>query len=188
MLPPPETDGLRQMLNGTVQRYFLDQQTASFKPYPGREPFQGVILGVRADEEGTRSKERTFSVRNAHGKWDIAGQPPEFWSQFQTECPPGGHVRVHPLLDWTELNVWEYIEREGIPVLPLYFDQGTGTRYRSIGCAPCTFPVRSESKNVNDILRELGHGALSNLAERAGRAQDQDGGGTLEDLRRDGYM
>jgi sulfate adenylyltransferase subunit 2 len=118
----------------------------------------------------------------------VASQPPEFWNQYQTELPPGAHVRIHPLLDWTELNVWEYIEREGIPVIPLYFDQGSGTRYRSIGCGPCTFPVASRSRNVAEIIAELRDGALARVAERAGRAQDADGGGTLEALRRDGYM
>jgi len=74
-----------------------------------------------------------------HGM-DAAAQPPEFWNQFQTDFAPGTHVRIHPLLHWTELNVWEYIERERIPVIPLYFDDGTGHRYRSLGCAPCTAP------------------------------------------------
>jgi sulfate adenylyltransferase subunit 2 len=73
-------------------------------------------------------------------------------------------------------------------MISLYFDRGEGTRYRSIGCAPCTFPVKSPSRNVDEIIAELGEGALSRVAERAGRAQDGEGGGTLEALRRDGYM
>lgn len=84
-------------------------------------------------------------------------------------------MRIHPLLDWTELNVWEYIEREHIPTVSLYYNQGDGTRYRSLGCAPCTKPIRSESRNVHEIIEELRTGALSNIAERSGRAQDARG-------------
>ena len=115
-------------------------------------------------------------------------QPPEFWNQFNTDFAPGTHLRIHPLLDWTELNVWEYIERENIPTVSLYYDQGDGTRYRSLGCWPCTKPIRSTSKNVHDIVEELRSGALAGIAERSGRAQDQEDGGGLETLRRDGYM
>jgi len=97
-------------------------------------------------------------------------------------------VRIHPLLDWTELNIWEYIEREKIPVTPLYFDQGTGKRYRSLGCFPCTKPVESTAKNVLDIIEELRSGKFANIAERSGREQDKEDGGGLETLRRDGYM
>jgi sulfate adenylyltransferase subunit 2 len=183
-----KTVGLKQMLSGSVPRYWLDHKTRKFELYDNQTPFSAVMLGVRSDEEGTRSKERTFSPRDSENRWNVSTQPPEFWNQFQTEFPPGTHVRVHPLLDWTELNIWEYIEREKIPVLPLYFDQGQGTRYRSIGCGPCTFPVNSTSKTVAEIIRELRDGALSKVAERAGRAQDKDGGGTLEQLRRSGYM
>jgi sulfate adenylyltransferase subunit 2 len=117
----------------------------------------------------------------------VAEQPPEFWSQYKTEFAPGTHVRIHPLLDWTELNVWEYIQHEDIPVVPLYFDQGNGTRYRSLGCAPCTAPIQSTARTVEDIVRELSTGQLKNIAERAGRAQDAADGG-LETLRRSGYM
>ncbi|MCI8793036.1 MAG: phosphoadenosine phosphosulfate reductase family protein, partial [Eubacterium sp.] len=113
---------------------------------------------------------------------------PEFWNQYKTDWAPGTHVRVHPLLDWTELDVWEYIGRENIPVVPLYFDQGNGTRYRSLGCAPCTTPVESTAKNVQEIIDELKTGKFANIAERSGRAQDKEGGGGLEDLRRNGYM
>jgi sulfate adenylyltransferase subunit 2 len=97
-------------------------------------------------------------------------------------------VRVHPLLDWTELNVWEYIERESIPVTSLYFDDGTGHRCRSLGCWPCTSSVESDAKAIPDIIRELRTGKFSNIAERSGRAQDKDDGGGLESLRRGGYM
>jgi sulfate adenylyltransferase subunit 2 len=183
-----KTAGLKQMLSGSTPRYWLNHKTEKFELYENTNPFSAVMLGVRSDEEGTRSKERYFSPRDSKNRWNISSQPPEFWNQFQTEFPNGTHLRVHPLLDWTELNIWEYIQQENIPVIPLYFDHGTGTRYRSIGCGPCTSPVVSPSKNISEIISELRDGALSKVSERAGRAQDQDGGGTLEALRRDGYM
>ena len=118
----------------------------------------------------------------------MADQPPEMWNQFKTDFAPGTHVRIHPLLDWTELNVWEYIERENIPVVSLYFDQGAGMRYRSLGCGPCTKPVQSTAKNVREIIEELRSGKFANIAERSGRDQDKEDGCGLETLRRDGYM
>ncbi len=145
-------------------------------------------MGARADEEGSRSKERYFSPRDQQNSWDVGDQPPEFWNQYKTEFAPGTHVRIHPLLDWTELNIWEYIEREKIPTVSLYYDQGEGIRYRSLGCGPCTKPVESDAKNVAEIIVELRTGKFANIAERSGRAQDKDDGGGLETLRREGYM
>ena len=118
----------------------------------------------------------------------MAEQPPEFWNQYKTDFAPGTHVRIHPLLDWTELNVWEYIEREHIPVVDLYFDDGRGSRYRSLGCGPCTNKVDSDARSAGDIIIELRSGKFANVAERSGRAQDAEDGGGLESLRRDGYM
>ena len=97
-------------------------------------------------------------------------------------------MRIHPLLDWTELNIWEYIRREQIPTVSLYYDQGTGKRFRSLGCYPCTQPVESDARNVDDIILELQSGKFVNIAERSGRSQDKEDGGGLETLRRDGYM
>ena len=86
------------------------------------------------------------------------------------------------------MNIWEYIDRENIPMIPLYYDNGEGKRYRSLGCYPCTLPVESDAKNAKDIVEELKQGKFVNIAERSGRAQDSEGGGTLEILRRNGYM
>ena len=99
--------------------------------------FQAVMLGIRRDEEGTRAKERYFSPRDKNFEWNFKDQPPELWDQFKTDFEPGTHLRVHPLLHWTEVNIWEYIHREKIPVVSLYFSK-EGRRYRSLGCAPCT--------------------------------------------------
>jgi sulfate adenylyltransferase subunit 2 len=183
-----KTDALKRTLSGEGPRYRFNAATACYELESSREPFTGVIAGIRADEEGSRSKERYFSPRSNESFWDIADQPPEFWNQYKTEFAPGTHVRIHPILDWTELNIWEYIEREAIPTVSLYYDQGEGRRYRSLGCWPCTNPIDSSSRTVSEIIDELRAGRLRNVAERSGRAQDKDDGGGLETLRRDGYM
>ena len=107
----------------------------------------------------------------------------------RSQCGCDGLRRIHPLLDWTELNIWEYIEAEGIPAIDLYFDtHGTGVRYRSLGCGPCTQPVESSAATAREIVVELSTGRFATVAERSGRAQDAEDGGGLETLRRDGYM
>ena len=183
-----KTEALKKTLSGEWPRFRFDPATRSYREDTNREPFTGIIAGVRADEEGSRSKERYFSPRNTENTWDVAGQPPEFWNQYKTDFAPGTHVRIHPLLDWTELNIWEYIEREGIPTVSLYYNQGDGRRYRSLGCYPCTHPVESEARNAREIIEELRTGKFANVAERSGRAQDTEDGGGLETLRREGYM
>ena len=147
--------------------------------------YTGVIVGVRRDEEPTRAKERYFSPRDKNMEWNVEDQPPELWDQFKTDFQKGTHIRIHPLLHWTELNIWEYIERENIPVIPLYFDNGKGERYRSLGCAPCTFPIKSNARTVPEIIEELRH---TKTSERSGRAQDKESEDAFEKLRRDGYM
>ncbi len=183
-----KTDALKQALSGAGERHRFNHDTHRYEIEAAPEPFTGVIVGLRADEEGSRSKERYFSPRGTDAGWDIGEQPPEFWNQYNTEFAPGTHVRIHPLLDWTEANVWEYIARESIPVVPLYFDDGTGRRYRSLGCAPCTNPVESSATSAEEIVVELTRGKFARVAERAGRAQDLEDGGGLETLRRGGYM
>src|SRR6056297_1922800 len=182
-----KTNALKETLSGKTKRYRFNHETDQYEAEENKEPFTGVIVGVRADEEGTRSKERYFSPRDQNNDWNIGDQPPEFWNQYKTEFAPGTHLRIHPLLDWTELNIWEYIERERIPTVSLYYDQGEGTRYRSLGCQPCTFPIKSTARNPREIIEELRSGQLRNVAERSGRAQDAEDGG-LETLRKSGYM
>ncbi|MDO8721364.1 MAG: sulfate adenylyltransferase subunit CysD [Syntrophales bacterium] len=183
-----KSEALKRTLSGEWPRYRLDHQLKRYLPDEKREPYTGVIVGARADEEGSRSKERYFSPRDRDSEWDVGDQPPELWNQFKTDFAPGTHVRIHPLLDWTELNIWEYIEQENIPVVSLYFNQGDGTRYRSLGCYPCTKPILSEARTVSEIITELSTGKLANIAERSGREQDREDGGGLETLRRGGYM
>lgn len=146
--------------------------------------FEGVIAGIRRDEEGTRAKERVFSPRGENAEWDFRHQPAELWDQYMTEFPRGTHVRIHPILHWTEIDVWRYIRRENIPVVDLYFAKD-GRRYRSLGCAPCTFPIESTARNVDEIILEL---ETSKTSERSGRAQDREAENAFERLRVDGYM
>jgi sulfate adenylyltransferase subunit 2 len=159
-------------------------KTDGLKQVIERHAFTGIIAGIRRDEEGTRAKERVFSPRGENAQWDFRDQPPEFWNHFNTEYPPGVHLRIHPLLHWTELDVWRYIRREGIPVVDLYFARD-GRRYRSLGCAPCTGTVASEAQSIDEIIAEL---AATRTAERAGRAQDQEAEDAFERLRASGYM
>jgi sulfate adenylyltransferase subunit 2 len=147
--------------------------------------YTGLIVGVRRDEEPTRAKERYFSPRGSNMEWNVLDQPPEFWDQFMTDVEPGTHVRIHPLLHWTELDIWTYIDREAIPVIPLYFADEHGFRYRSLGCAPCTAPIRSNARTAAEIVAEL---RATRAPERAGRGQDQESEDAFEKLRRDGYM
>lgn len=183
-----KTEALRNTLSGEWPRYRMNHDTGEYEQDKNKEPYTGVIVGVRADEEGSRSKERYFSPRDKNNDWDIGDQPPEFWGQYKTDFAPGTHVRIHPLLDWTETDVWEYIRRENVPVVSLYFDQGKGKRYRSLGCWPCTKPVDSTAKNLDEVIAELKTGKFANIAERSGREQDKEDGGGLEELRKDGYM
>ena len=183
-----KTEALQNTLSGAWPRYRMNHITGQYEEDRNRDPYTGVIVGVRADEEGSRSKERYFSPRDKNNDWDVGDQPPEFWGQFKTDFAPGTHVRIHPLLDWTELDVWEYIRREGVPVVSLYFDSGAGKRYRSLGCWPCTRPVDSSASTLDEIIEELKSGKFANIAERSGREQDKEDGGGLEELRKDGYM
>ena len=143
-----------------------------------------MIAGIRRDEEGTRAKERVFSPRGVDAEWNFKEQPPEFWDQYKTDFPTGTHIRVHPILSWTEIDIWRYIKREDIPVVPLYFSN-KGKRYRSLGDRDITFPISSSASNVDEIISEL---ESTRIAERSGRAMDHESENAFERLRTDGYM
>jgi sulfate adenylyltransferase subunit 2 len=149
-----------------------------------RYGFQGIIAGIRRDEQATRAKERVFSPRRADGAWDFRDQPPEFWDHYCAEAPPQGHVRIHPLLHWTEIDIWRYIRREGIPVVPLYFAR-EGKRFRSLGEIGITHPIESHAGDIDSIVAEL---RAIRTPERAGRAMDHDSEDAFERLRVAGYM
>ena len=160
------------------------RKTVGLKRAIEAKGFKGVIAGIRRDEQATRAKERVFSPRDLTGQWDFRDQTPEFWDQYKTDFPPGTHIRIHPLLHWTELDIWRYIEREGIPVVSLYFAKD-GKRYRTLGCAPCTAPIDSNATTIREIIEEL---ETTTTSERSGRKQDLESEDAFERLRLDGYM
>ncbi|MBD3271560.1 MAG: sulfate adenylyltransferase subunit CysD [Elusimicrobia bacterium] len=146
--------------------------------------FQALYLAIRRDEHGIRAKERIFSPRDKDFEWHYKNQPPELWNQYTAHEQNEEHTRVHPLLGWREIDVWEYIRREKIPMVPLYYTV-RGKRYRSIGCACCCQPVDSHAETIDAIIEELKSSAVS---ERSGRAQDKESAYTMQKLRSLGYM
>ena len=163
---------------------WLARKTAGLNSLIAEQELTGVIAGIRRDEEGTRAKERVFSPRGEGNVWDFRNQPPEFWDQFRTDLPPGCHLRVHPLLHWSELDVWRYIKRENIPIVDLYFAR-YGMRYRSLGDKDITSPVASNASTIDEIIAEL---ETTDVAERSGRAMDHEAEDAFERLRVGGYM
>jgi len=160
------------------------RKTEGLKLALAKYGFDGLIAGIRRDEEPTRAKERVFSPRGQEGGWDIGDQPPEFWDQFNAAPPPGAHLRIHPILNWTELEIWTYTRREGIPIIPLYLARD-GKRYRSLGDVDITFPTASRAGTIDKIIEEL---ETTKTAERAGRAMDYESEDSFERLRRGGYL
>ncbi len=171
-----------------------------------------AIGGARRDEEKSRAKERVFSLRDALGQWDPKNQRPEFWNLYSGRVEPGQSMRVFPLSNWTESDVWEYIERENIPVVPLYFakeremlvrgeqlipldhainllpgekPQLVMCRMRSLGCTYCTGAIRSSAATIAEIRAELREFRRS---ERENRVIDHDQEGSMELKKREGYF
>jgi sulfate adenylyltransferase subunit 2 len=175
--------------------------------------FDAAFGGARRDEERSRAKERIFSLRDAQGQWDPKRQRPELWHLLNSRLRPGESIRVFPLSNWTELDVWHYIDAESIPVVPLYFAKerevivrgnslsvveqsfvplGPGERtervmcrMRSLGCSPCTGAVRSTADTVPKIIEEL---VAVRQSERQLRVIDHDQDGSMEIKKREGYF
>jgi sulfate adenylyltransferase subunit 2 len=160
------------------------RKTEGLKLALAKHGFDGLIAGIRRDEEATRAKERVFSPRGAGGAWDVRDQPPEFWDQFNVSPPPGAHLRIHPILHWTEADIWAYTRRESIPIISLYLARD-GKRYRSLGDADITFPVASNAATIDEIIAELD---ATRVPERAGRAMDHESEDAFERLRASGYL
>jgi len=174
--------------------------------------FTAAFGGARRDEEKSRAKERIYSFRDAHGQWDPKNQRPELWNIFNSRIDKGESIRVFPLSNWTELDIWLYIHAENIPIVPLYYarerkvverggslvliyskDQllpGEKTklvkcRMRSLGCMPCTGAIRSEAATVPEIIEEM---VTFRRSERENRAIDHDEEGSMELKKREGYF
>ncbi len=173
------------------------RKTLGLKNVLKKYKFNAIVAGIRRDEEGTRAKERYFSPRDSEGKWDVKDQPPEFWDQFMTDFPPGVHVRVHPLLHWTEFDIWQYIKRENLPIVPLYYAKkyttfegrdfgGRMMRFRSLGEKGITWPLESQADTLDKIIEEL---RTTKVSERSGRPMGKDEDeAAFEKLRAAGYM
>lgn len=160
------------------------RKTEGLKLALEKHGFDGLIAGIRRDEEPTRAKERFFSPRGVTGDWNVKNQPPELWDQFNTTVPAGAHLRIHPILQWTELDIWTYTRREGIPIIPLYFARN-GQRYRSLGDEDITRPVASNAASLDAIIAELRY---TNVPERSGRLLDHETEDAFERLRTSGYL
>lgn len=160
------------------------RKTEGLKALLAEHKFKGIIAGIRRDEQGLRAKERIFSPRNIDGTWDFKNQPPELWDQFQSDVPDGCHIRIHPILQWSEIDIWRYTKLENIPCVPLYFARN-GKRYRSLGEYNITFPVASNASNIDEVIAEL---ETTRTSERAGRTMDNETEESFEQLRARGYM
>lgn len=173
------------------------RKTLGLKAVIEEHGFVGIIAGIRRDEEATRAKERVFSPRGVEGGWDVKEQPPEFWDQYKTEFAPNTSIRIHPLLHWTELDIWLYIQRENIAIVPLYYAKaytefegrdfgGKMMRFRSLGEKGITWPVESSAATIEEIITEL---RTTKTSERSGRPMGADEDeSSFERLRADGYM
>lgn len=159
-------------------------KTVALKQAIAKHGFKALYLGIRRDEHGIRAKERIFSPRDEDFEWDYKDQPPELWDQYKTKAADEEHLRIHPLLGWREVDIWEYVKRGNIPVVDLYFAKN-GKRLRSIGCETCCGPVDSEADTIEKVVEEL---KTSTVSERSGRAQDKESDYIMQKLRSLGYM
>lgn len=175
--------------------------------------FDCAFGGARRDEEKSRAKERIFSFRDQHHQWDPKNQRPELWANYNARVNPGESVRVFPLSNWTELDVWQYIRLENIPIVPLYYakkrpvvdrdgmwvmvdddrlpladgevPEERMVRFRTLGCYPLTGAIESEADTVEKIVEEM---MTTRLSERSTRAIDRDGDASMEQKKREGYF
>ena len=159
-------------------------KTNALKDAISQHKFKALYLGIRRDEHGIRAKERIVSPRDEDFEWDYRNQPPELWDQYKSKAKNEEHLRIHPLLGWREVDIWEYIKSENIPVVDLYFAK-KGKRYRSIGCETCCNPIDSGADNIEKVVEEL---KITNISERSGRAQDKESAYMMQKLRSLGYM
>ena len=168
--------------------------------------YDAAFGGARREEERSRAKERIWSFRDEYGQWDPKNQRPEIWRLYNPRHNPGESIRVFPLSNWTELDIWQYIQQEEIPVVPMYFakerpmverngmlipaEPGDDSkpvmcRFRTLGCSPCTGAVRSSAATVDEIVEEM---KLFRLSERSTRVIDHDQDASMEQKKREGYF
>ena len=188
-------------------------KTEGLKQALDKHGFDAAFGGARRDEEKSRAKERVFSFRTAQHRWEPKAQRPELWSLYNARKAKGEGLRVFPLSNWTELDIWQYIHLEGIEIVPLYFAAPRPTverdglilmvdddrfplepgeepvmrsiRFRTLGCYPLTGAVQSEAATLTDVIQEM---LLTTTSERQGRAIDKDQGASMEVKKQQGYF
>ena len=205
-------DGINPFDHGSG--YYTDvMKTQALKQALDKYGFTAAIGGARRDEEKSRAKERVFSVRAPGHRWDPKSQRPELWNLFNTRLPPGWSMRVFPLSNWTESDVWRYIQDESIPIVPLYFAKPRPVvtrgralimvdddrmrlapgetpemrmvRFRTLGCYPLSGAIESKATTLAQIVVET---LASRYSERQGRVIDHDGAASMERKKREGYF
>lgn len=210
--PDGVADGVGPFSHGSAVHTDI-MKTAALKQALDLHKFDAAFGGARRDEEKSRAKERIFSFRTAEHRWDPKNQRPELWNIYNTRRHAGESIRVFPLSNWTELDIWQYIRREQIEIVPLYFAaprpvvewQGTqilvdddrvpealaktaitkSVRFRTLGCYPLTGAVESEADTLEGIIQEM---LLTNSSERQGRVIDRDQAASMEKKKQEGYF
>ncbi|WP_274521713.1 sulfate adenylyltransferase subunit CysD [Halorhodospira halochloris] len=188
-------------------------KTQSLKQAMEKYRFDAAFGGARRDEEKSRAKERVYSFRDRHHRWDPKGQRPELWRLYNGRVHKGESMRIFPLSNWTELDVWQYIYLEDIPIVPLYYaaerpvverdgalimvddermplepgeqPRNTKVRFRTLGCYPLTGAIRSDADTLPEIIQEM---LLTRTSERQGRVIDHDSSGSMEEKKKEGYF
>ncbi len=210
--PRGKAEGISPFSHGSA-RYTDIMKTEALRQALDQGGYDASIGGARRDEEASRSKERIYSFRTPDHRWDPRNQRPELWSIYNGLIHSGESVRVFPLSNWTEIDIWRYIRAENIPIVPLYFaaerpvvtrdgmlilaedqrlpllpgerPQLEKIRFRTLGCFPLTGAIRSDAATLDDIILEL---ETATLSERQGRAIDRDQSGSMEKKKREGYF
>jgi sulfate adenylyltransferase subunit 2 len=209
-------EGVRQGINPFIHGSALHtdvMKTEGLKQALDKYKFDAAFGGARRDEEKSRAKERIFSFRTASHRWDPKNQRPELWNVYNARVKPGESIRAFPLSNWTELDVWQYITLENIPIVPLYFAkerpvverdgmlilvdddrlelrpgeevQTRSVRFRTLGCYPLTGAVESTAATLPEIIQEM---LLTRTSEREGRLIDHDQSGSMEKKKLEGYF
>ncbi|MFT7648121.1 MAG: sulfate adenylyltransferase subunit 2 [Candidatus Poriferisodalaceae bacterium] len=209
-------DGLAQGINPFdhgSKNYTDVMKTQALKQALDSGRFDAAFGGARRDEEKSRAKERVFSFRDRHHRWDPKNQRPELWRHYNARVDPGESIRVFPISNWTELDVWQYIHMEQIPIVPLYyaaprpvverdgniimvdddrfrFEPGEvpetrWVRFRTLGCYPLSGAVESTATTMPEVIQEM---LLATRSEREGRVIDHDQSGSMEEKKREGYF
>lgn len=210
--PQAEAEGINPFDHGSARHTDI-WKTEGLKQALDLHGFTAAMGGARRDEEKSRAKERIFSFRSPAHRWDPKDQRPELWRLYNARVAPGETMRVFPISNWTELDVWQYIQLEAIPVVPLYFAAPRpvverdgrlimvdddrfplapgetptmrSVRFRTLGCYPLTGAVESEAADLSSVIREM---LLTTTSERQGRAIDHDQSASMEKKKQEGYF